>query len=369
MPSRYGSLLSHVLANHKLEKTCELGVENEHPMDRIEASANTPVFEESDKEDLVTLPISPLPIRRSRRETIVQKGFGAFLVQDNTTTSPRRSSCSYPPMSNAAYDLTMSDNSQNDSPYWHSNFDGIAWVKQHLLDQASMDEQIREQAINESPGALAAREINWGRQTFDDEDLIFAFDEPHISIPYEVERFSSAIDNATVQGQHMFDYCTVCQEWHIPWGPPITLQDRDTCYSMLPEWFPAHLFKRPWDAFIELINDLVKFDEIKQGRRRNPFARVRFDKEYHEPSRAWSAIGRGEGWWKCRSGPEFSEAERTCTLCHGNKLAEVAKREDKRRSVEKGHDKVLKWLQKHVEEGGKKDRATVAAKMWGEIHD
>jgi hypothetical protein len=36
------------------------------------------------------------------------------------------------------------------------------------------------------------------------------------------------------------DYCKLCKTKHIPPGPPITLEDRDTCGAYLPEWFPAN---------------------------------------------------------------------------------------------------------------------------------
>ena len=88
-------------------------------------------------------------------------------------------------------------------------------------------------------------------------------------------------------------YCSKCKKTHIPPGSPITLEDRDTCYSFLPGWFPTDGVDRPWDKYTEILNDLVKQDEILQGYP-NQLGKENeeWDLQFHEPSSSWKEAGR-----------------------------------------------------------------------------
>jgi hypothetical protein len=118
-----------------------------------------------------------------------------------------------------------------------------------------------------------------------------------------------------------FEYCKKCRTSHIPPGPPITLEDRDTCGSQLPEWFPAEDYEKPWRDFNKMINDWVYLTEVAQGynHKPNPDASV-WDLQFHDYSKKWRAISRRGGWWKCRDDKDASEVERACELCHDEKI-------------------------------------------------
>lgn len=130
------------------------------------------------------------------------------------------------------------------------------------------------------------------------------------------EDFISYINNDKPQ----LDYCKKCHTTHIPPGPPITLEDRDTCGSELPEWFPAEDYAKPWKQFKKMINDMVHLTELTQGyeHKLNPDAPV-WDLQYHDYNKKWKAMGRRGGWWKCRDGERATDVERDCELCHDPK--------------------------------------------------
>jgi hypothetical protein len=141
-------------------------------------------------------------------------------------------------------------------------------------------------------------------------------DYPHLLIPPEN-------DPAFTNGFKL-QYCKKCGKNHILPGSPITLPDRDTCGAFLPDWFPTHNYVKPWETFRSLYNEIVICEEMERGfihggsRSTKPL----WDKEYHDEHPKWRTIGRRHGWWKCRSGPHASEAERTCELCHKPKPSE-----------------------------------------------
>ena len=121
-----------------------------------------------------------------------------------------------------------------------------------------------------------------------------------------------------------FEHCKKCQRAHIPPGPPITLEDRDTCGSGLPEWFPADDYEKPWKTFKKMINDSVYLTELNQGYTHKPNPEAKdWDLHFHEYNKKWKAAGRRGGWWKCRDGDDAPDVERDCVLCHSE--AEKAK--------------------------------------------
>jgi hypothetical protein len=110
-----------------------------------------------------------------------------------------------------------------------------------------------------------------------------------------------------------FEFCKKCQKKHIPPGGPITLQDRDTCGSYLPEWFNTEGVEQPWAAFRQIWNEIIILDEMEMGFNHRPDpSKPMWDLEFHEKHPKWREIGRREGWWKCRSGLNASAVEKQC---------------------------------------------------------
>lgn len=96
--------------------------------------------------------------------------------------------------------------------------------------------------------------------------------------------------------------------------------------TTVPEWFTILDGKgiielrspSPMERFEELITMIGRPPADSSEKRKESPPERPFDKEYHEPNRVWPLPKwriRG-GWWKCRSGPEASPAERRCKLCH-----------------------------------------------------
>jgi hypothetical protein len=118
------------------------------------------------------------------------------------------------------------------------------------------------------------------------------------------------------------EYCRKCKTKHIPPGAPITLEDRDTCGSYLPEWFPADHYDKPWRVFKRLVDDMVYLDELSQGYTHKPNPdEPAWDLQFHEYSSKWRALGKRGGWWKCRNGEDATEVERDCHICHSETVA------------------------------------------------
>lgn len=107
-------------------------------------------------------------------------------------------------------------------------------------------------------GERLAAKINWNRSAWVNQPFGAAFP---LMTPEDIRQ--DFIDNIDSGAEMLM--CTKCSEAHIPPGPPITLQDRDTCGSFLPEWFPAKDFAKPWDTFRQMFNQLAVLDELQQG--------------------------------------------------------------------------------------------------------
>ncbi|OBT88130.1 hypothetical protein VE02_03528 [Pseudogymnoascus sp. 03VT05] len=167
------------------------------------------------------------------------------------------------------------------------------------------------------------------------------------------------------------EFCTKCQKRHIKPGTLETLDARDTCCSMLPDWFPKERYEKPWEAFTDLINKYVRASQMLEGDEANPETKVPWNKEYHDPSPEWKEVGRFGGWWKCRIEDEEGEEgesdvpaiERNCRLCHKRKAEDdrlAAKKvetlADKKQSIED-------WINKHMKQEMVKDRAYVKARL------
>lgn len=146
------------------------------------------------------------------------------------------------------------------------------------------------------------------------------------------------------------------------------MDERDTCRSMLPDWFPKERYEKPWEAFTDLINKHVRASQMLDGIEANPETKAAWNKEYHDPSPEWKEAGRFGGWWKCRIEDERGESdipsvEKNCRVCLRRKvendklpIKRVETLVEKKQSIED-------WIDKHMKQEMVKDRAYVKARL------
>ncbi|KAE8444490.1 hypothetical protein EG329_000474 [Mollisiaceae sp. DMI_Dod_QoI] len=154
------------------------------------------------------------------------------------------------------------------------------------------------------------------------------------------------------------EHCKVCDKKHIPPGPPVTLADRDTCGSYLPEWFPKDRYTRPWDTYRELINTIAMLESYEK----DPSAI--WDKQLHEADDKWSVLGRkAGGWWRCRSGADAIEAELWCWQCQRPRTKQQWEQEqqDQRRSNMDRLNLLNEWVAKQMKTVADRDKAIALA--------
>jgi hypothetical protein len=301
--------------------------------------------------------------------TFIMKGFGNFKLEKETKSSEENTPC-FPPLSNAAYDyLNLSGHIDRSKPAGFTpQLDGATFVKEYIEKNWADEQRIHNNKPDEespSHGELVATQTNWTHKLYDPEEGPSAY--PPTSIrPFKPD-FIKDIDKAIQLGAEPYEMCSKCGERHIAWGPPISMQERDTCLSMLPEWFPKEKFQHPWQSFIELMNNVVRYSEREQGRVLNA-DRKTWDKEWHEATPEWRAVGRYGGWWRCRSGLEDGQEnvpspEKNCKVCHREKTQEeleldkrIQKDEEKKLAA---HRFIEEWIQTQME----KDKAFVKARI------
>ena len=61
------------------------------------------------------------------------------------------------------------------------------------------------------------------------------------------------------------ELCYKCYKRHIIPGSPLTLGDRDKCYSSLPDWWPRDMGKNPWDKYVTFLNEIVGLQDTLKG--------------------------------------------------------------------------------------------------------
>jgi hypothetical protein len=270
--------------------------------------------------------------------TTVQRGFGGFKV-DTTGVFNDKIPC-YPPPSNAYYQHSIHQATRDHTNTFIPSIDATALVRQSIPQNIQEQERVEVERSRPNIGEIEAQKIDWARATYSDEgygDLIFGDITPCRA------EFVKMINDEIDRGNWPFDMCTVCGKQHIPWGAPIHLQDRDTCYSMLPKWFPAEEFEKPWDALRTLINHIIKLKERERDRLADT-AKKPWELEYHEPSAAWKTAGRNGGWWKCRGGNNAPTIEKMCQLCHRPRTAEEPSREELHAKEKMLIDAATKWI-------------------------
>jgi hypothetical protein len=137
---------------------------------------------------------------------------------------------------------------------------------------------------------------------------------------------------------------------------------------MLPEWFPQDQYAKPWDAFIELMNEYVRTEHQMNGIEEDPERKPAWKMEYHDPSPEWRAVGRSGGWWKCRIEPEDGESnvpsvEKNCRVCHRRKADDDELPARSTETLIEKKKRMEEFIDKHMKEAMLKDRAYVRARI------
>jgi hypothetical protein len=302
---------------------------------------------------------------RMSEHTTVHKGFGRFMLEREPVVFEERVPF-YPPLPNAAYNFLNKNVEPRGTPVIKSSFDGAALVKDYMLKK-NADEEGLVRGESPSLGEQTAEKIDWTHRLYNGGEMSVQ-SIPGFCVAYWRTDLVTAVDKAKRLGEEPFEMCNKCKKRHIAWGPSVAMHDRDTCLSRLPAWFPAEEFDEPWNAFRQIINKMVRFEEIEQGRLLDP-NRMVWDKSFHEESAEWTALGRIKGgWWKCRSGNSEGEtevpiAERRCRLCHRAKTKEEEALEARIRSEAAEKIRIRIWIERCMEIQMMKDRAIVEGRI------
>ncbi|KAK4217815.1 hypothetical protein QBC37DRAFT_33206 [Rhypophila decipiens] len=145
-----------------------------------------------------------------------------------------------------------------------------------------------------------------------------------------------------------------------------------------------------YQDLVAALQDLENAREIEESE--GPAEQKTFQKEWHEanPSWPWPNRQKRGGWWTCRSGPDASEAEQKCSVCHkaaasqvngvqprtrpgppprrqtGKALKEQAKTDktdNPRLCAGEGHKKLLAEIEKAMDKCNEQDKMALRARM------
>jgi hypothetical protein len=185
----------------------------------------------------------------------------------------------YPPLSNDAYSLDSrayyTKPSQPEvkpevkpvsEPEPASDLVGLGIDGLDLDGNSKVDEERPTPELFEdrTKGELLADKINFKRTSLVTRPVGSCFE---ILPPDEQKREFIELIDKNKDGSGELEPCFKCGEKHIIPGSPLTLGDRDKCYSALPDWFPREGYTgNPWDHFTKFLNELVRLTEIMDGR-------------------------------------------------------------------------------------------------------
>lgn len=121
--------------------------------------------------------------------------------------------------------------------------------------------------------------------------------------------------------------CWRCGKRHIASGSLASLPERDTCGAYLPAWYPAEKYDHPWMYCKSLWLEMMYLVESKRDYNFNIPGVVQQKPtpslEYHPPHTRWKSMNINcQGWWKCRDGPDASQVELSCNICHKTRVVE-----------------------------------------------
>ncbi|PQE31314.1 hypothetical protein CJF32_00001889 [Rutstroemia sp. NJR-2017a WRK4] len=280
----------------------------------------------------------------------------------------------FPPPPNSAYNALGKKNEEEYDPQFLDAFDcaldGAGLAKDHRKAKPRRREKgdtsktsthmpaaTKHVEGHEFQGELFAHAIDFNRKSW--EDHIPGSSGPFYPAGEQRSDFIKALDQGVP-----IEYCQI----HIPPGSPITLPDRDTCGAHLPGWFPSEGMSRPWIYLSEMLNQLVKLNEIEQGYTHlpNPDKPI-WNFEFHNKDEKWKEIGQYEGkggWWKCRSGANATAAEKSCKVCHTDESiardSEIRARRGNM-SVARRKAQIENWINNLVAEAGKHEKKIACA--------
>ncbi|KFY05141.1 hypothetical protein O988_00230 [Pseudogymnoascus sp. VKM F-3808] len=307
-------------------------------------------------------------LSRPDDKVVVHRGFVGFVVQSAAVGATRTA---FPPLSNESYDLTT-----------------------YGLDPKAQKIHRKKYVVDENKGPVASRDLTGADSephTFDGNlsgsSSVNSKDAVTVGVVSTGAVIYSLLSNDVVTNDaassDCLEFCTKCQKRHIQQGMLQDLDDRDTCGSKLPDWFPKERYKRPWEAFASMMNQYVKACKMLDGTEENPETKIPWDKEYHEPSEEWEEAGRFGGWWKCRIEDEDGESsesneesedgeegkssvpdvEKNCQLCHKRKAEKDRSPSEKVESPSEIKQSIEDWINKRMKQEMVKDRAFVKARM------
>lgn len=208
-------------------------------------------------------------------------------------------------------------------------------------------------------GEKMAQHINFARPSW----VMFTPGVSGVLYPEEDQRedFITNI-NENKDGGGELEFCSKCKQYHIPPGSPITLGDRDTCFSGLPDWFPKDTPRNPWDMYTDMLNEYVVLEEVERGftHRKDP-GKPQWDLHYHDKSPGWCTPTRQAkgGWWKCRSGPDAPFAEQSCVHCHAPKKPELDAKGRPKIPIAQHKIMMLDYIETRFRAQGEKDKQVV----------
>jgi len=218
-------------------------------------------------------PLYPTYEPNTRPERIVRGGFGQTPTAVFDTDDWRK----YPHLPNEAYGLDTNAHYPKSSqpetkPVSEPELDPESNLLGLGIDGLDLDGNFKitdhEQASPElfkgkTKGELLADKINFERPSWVQKPVGSCFPV----LPPEDQRrdFIELIDqNKDRSGE--LEPCFKCGKKHIIPGSPLTLGDRDKCYSALPDWFPRSGYEgNPWDHFTMVLTELVRVTEIMNG--------------------------------------------------------------------------------------------------------
>lgn len=295
------------------------------------------------------------------KHTTVRKGFGRFMLEWEPVTFEEKLS-PYPPLPNAAYDF-LSRNLSTTPPSTPS-LDGAALVKEYILIQNAEDKRLIREGST-SLGELIAEKIDWSLKLYNGGELGIS-GTPSVCIAPWRRDLVTAIDNAKEVGQEPFEMCNKYQKRHIPWGRQWHYKIEIHALACSRSGSRQKILTNHGTPLSTTSTKAVRFEERDQGRVLNQDRRV-WDKEFHEPTEEWKAIGRRGGWWKCRTGNCDGEAnvpmvESNCRLCHRAKTEEEAA---EARILNDATEKIRiqLWIEQCMKSQMEKDKAVVQAQM------
>ena len=209
----------------------------------------------------------------------------------------------------------------------------------------------------ETKGEVSARSINFYRSVWVTRLPELPGGQTFYPSSEQKADFIKAIDTGET-----FIFCCKCKQQHIPPGPPLTLPGRDVCGSMLPDWFPASKFEKPWEVFTDMLNQLAEcVEDLRYLDSKDSPDKQPRDIEWHPYNPRWLEVGRPvEGWWKCRAGVGAPVRERYCRLCHETPADKRTPRM-LRELVVKKMEGIENFIRTYTEEAGRHDREYVEA--------